>query len=186
MVYKTCSKCNISYPCTSDYFHKSKEHKYGYKNICKSCVSLYMQKYKIENPKPSDYKLDYITKYRDSLKGSISHKLSCTKRSYKFQNNLASNNRLTLTTNQFMSICDKFNWCCAYCGKPLSKPTISMVERFSHGYNLEYHNVVCSCHECNKLKLSKTSHTSFDQWYTNYKHFDFDRFDAILAHIKKE
>lgn len=187
MIYKTCSKCNISYPCNSDYFHKSKEHKYGYKNICKSCVSTYMKLYKIHNTKPSEYKYQYINKYRETLKGSISHKISTTKRSYRFQNRYGNiENRLTLTTNEFLDIyLNVFDMKCAYCGEYIPKPTISMVKRFSHGGDLEYNNVVCSCYECAKNKIYKTSHEDFRTWYKKYKYFSQDRYETILNHITK-
>lgn len=192
MITKTCTKCNNTYPCNSDYFHKSKQHKFGYKNICKNCCSKYMKSYNLNQPKYKSNKTtrDYINKYRQTIKGDISHKISVAKRSYKFQHyNKVSDSRLTLTTDQFMSICDYFNWSCAYCGKDLSKPTISMVKRFSHGGDLEFNNVVCSCSECNKHKLSKTKHEffegCFEDWYKSYKYFSQDRYEIILNHITK-
>lgn len=147
-----------------------------------------MKSYKIQNPKPSEYKYEYINKYRETLKGNISHKISTTKRSYRFQNYYTNiEDRLTLTTDQFLNIyLNVFHMSCAYCGGYIPKPTISMIKRFSHGGNFEYNNVVSSCYKCNKNKLYRTSHDDFHTWYSNYKYFSEERYKTILNHIKGE
>lgn len=46
---KTCTKCNVTYPATLEYFGKEKNGKFGLRSKCKSCRSEERKKYSEEN-----------------------------------------------------------------------------------------------------------------------------------------
>ena len=48
--YKTCTKCGEKFEATLEFFYKRKDGKFGLSAKCKTCVSKYMKKYRIENP----------------------------------------------------------------------------------------------------------------------------------------
>lgn len=187
MSIKICNSCSKIYPATTEYFHKSKNNLYGLKNKCKTCCSIDNKKYYSANVPKKNYWENTRT-YRKTRKGDISHRLSAIKHSYKFQNRNLEGKRITITTNEFISICEHFRWNCAYCGTSLlkEKPVISMVKRFSHGGDLKIENVVCSCSKCNKEKLAKTKCIGFERWYKSYQFYSEHRHKVIIEHIKED
>jgi len=46
---KKCTKCNVEYPATKEFFGLEKNGKYGLKPACKKCVNLFNAKYRTEN-----------------------------------------------------------------------------------------------------------------------------------------
>jgi hypothetical protein len=46
---KTCIKCNIEYPATTEFFYKSQTHKDGLINTCKKCKSIISKDYQTKN-----------------------------------------------------------------------------------------------------------------------------------------
>lgn len=186
MITKVCSHCGKRFPCTDEFFHKSKDHSGQHKNICRNCVSAYMKKYYKAKPKKnmySDQRKSYIDKYRNTFKGDMSSKIACIKRSAKFHNHVPSN-RLTLTIDEFMDIAIKFNYKCAYCNTPYNLVP-SMIVRFSHNGSLSKNNTVISCSKCNKHKLSQTSHKSFEDWYKSQPFYSQERYNKIINHTKE-
>ena len=49
METKVCTKCNVEYPATAEYFHRSKSGKYGLTARCKKCISEYYYKYNAQH-----------------------------------------------------------------------------------------------------------------------------------------
>lgn len=46
---KTCTKCNTTYPATTEYFYKQKASKYGLHSNCKVCRKQYKKQYRQDN-----------------------------------------------------------------------------------------------------------------------------------------
>lgn len=49
MQNKKCTKCNVEYPATVEYFSERKETKSGLRAQCRTCWSLYQKQYEIKN-----------------------------------------------------------------------------------------------------------------------------------------
>lgn len=189
MITKTCNTCLKTLPATTDYFHKSKNHKYNLKNTCRWCCSKKMHIYNSNRLKTTESKKQHdknVQAYRNTIRGRASLRISCIKRSARYYNKVP-NSRLTLTTEEFMRILHIFEMKCAYCGISISETELvpSMIVRFSHGGSLNYQNTVISCSKCNKHKLSQTSHKSFEQWYKSQPFYSQDRYNKILNHTKE-
>ena len=79
---KRCSKCGELKPCTSEYFHRAKKEKWGYKTRCKECGKKYYNENKeniLEKRKKyyNDNKeevLEKCKKYREEHKEEINKK----------------------------------------------------------------------------------------------------------------
>ena len=63
---KTCSICRKSKPATTEYFHKSSRHLYGFDARCKLCVSAQKRH---ANPKPKTYAEQLAGIDRSTIKG---------------------------------------------------------------------------------------------------------------------
>lgn len=188
MLIKVCNVCLKSFPATTEYFHVSKNHKYNLKNTCKNCCSQYAKMYNANKRKSNEFKQKHnlnVKAYRNTYKGNISFKISCIKRSARFHNKV-NNNRLTLTTDEFIQIIEKFSHKCSYCGQTNVELIPSMIVRFSHNGNLCKTNTVASCHKCHVLKLQQTKCKSFEQWYQSQPFYSQERYNKILNHIKRE
>ncbi len=49
MENRTCTKCQVTYPATTEYFYTCKGGKYGLASQCKSCKAVYFKKYQLKN-----------------------------------------------------------------------------------------------------------------------------------------
>jgi hypothetical protein len=57
---KTCIKCGVSYPETTEYYHKDKCHRNGLSNKCKKCRGEIRKKYyKNKKDKEKEKNLEY-------------------------------------------------------------------------------------------------------------------------------
>lgn len=68
MHFKTCTKCGETLPVTTEYFHKSKNGKYGLRSICKKCTLEYHKQYREDN---KDKILEQQKQYRENNKDKI-------------------------------------------------------------------------------------------------------------------
>jgi len=68
MQNKICTKCNIEYPVTKEYFYKDKRGKNGLTSQCKKCYRAFTIKYYQKHKK--EYK-ELRKKYRQTLRGYI-------------------------------------------------------------------------------------------------------------------
>lgn len=178
MITKICSKCNKTLPCNSNYFHKSKEHKGGYKNICKSCVSEYMYNYYQDNKITVDKRR---TPYKDTYKAKLSSRITCMKRSAKFYYEPRNHD---LTTEQFINLTLTYKSCMC-CGSDDNNLIPMLYKKLNHGAAITLNNTLCVCESC-KRDYYKRKIISFDTWYCKSPIFNQDRYNTILNHIKKE
>ena len=131
------------------------------------------------------YQREYMNKYINAYYGYYSTKISNIKRSAKVNNDIPKS-RLTLTTDEFLEILEKFSFACCYCGQTNIELVPSMIVRFSHNGSLSRSNTVPSCSKCNRHKLSQTSHKSFEKWYKSQPFYSQERYNKIINHIKRE
>ncbi|WP_346938210.1 hypothetical protein [uncultured Clostridium sp.] len=186
MITKECNTCHKLLPCTSEYFHKSKQHSGGYKNQCKKCVSTYMKEYNKTKPnKPYKYNPhnnQYVYKYRKTFKGLISYRISNIKRIGKFYFDIKPH-QATLTTDQFIEILDKFSHSCSTCGA-VGDMLPCLVKRLSHNGLIIYRNCIPMCKVC-LSKYHQSKPRTFEQWYIKQPFYSQDRYNKIINHTKE-
>lgn len=86
----------------------------------------------------------------------------------------------TLTAKQWVIAQQYFNNRCAYCGKKRNKPIHQdHVIPLSKGGEYTKHNIIPACYKCNSRKANKDMY----QWYTEYKHYNPQRMEAIEMYL---
>ena len=67
--FKTCTKCGKTLPATTEYFHKQKKGKYGFKSECKKCAAEYSKQWrKNHKDELSEYKKQYRESNREKVR----------------------------------------------------------------------------------------------------------------------
>jgi hypothetical protein len=94
---KVCKVCQIEYPATTEYFHKQKQGKFGYRTICKKCIAnntdrekqkiYYRKYYEINKNKVIKKQLEYISNNRDKVNARHNRKYH-SDINYKLKHNL--------------------------------------------------------------------------------------------------
>lgn len=131
---KTCSKCQKSFPATSEFFHKQKKNKDGLAYICKKC--------KKGIDKKSKQNSENYSKYQKSPNFVFSQlKYQAKKRNIIFE----------LTFDYYLKNLANKN--CHYCG---SEETKHWIDRFINNHEIGYtkENSVPCCELCNKMKTT--------------------------------
>lgn len=64
MITRTCTKCDMIFLATTEFFYKSKTGKYGLESKCKKCMNLESKNYRENNP---DYQNNWINNNRDKV-----------------------------------------------------------------------------------------------------------------------
>ena len=65
-IMKTCSKCNLEFPATLEYFYRDSSRKQGIKNACKSCSNLVHYSYLDQNKdKVVAWEKEYYSKHAE-------------------------------------------------------------------------------------------------------------------------
>lgn len=171
MITKVCTRCQKTLPCNSIYFHRSKDHKGGYKSICKECVSKHMQQYYIANKTNTN-------KIKDVYKVNLSRKISYMKRTAKFYYEPRNHD---LTVNEFIHLITLHNTC--MCCDRCTELVPMLHKKLNQGGSITYYNTLSVCKECRDSYYHRKVLT-FDIWYKGYKHFSMNRYSIINNHIK--
>lgn len=91
---KTCSKCNNTFPATTEYFSKNKSCLYGLNSICKSCIKEYRKNYyqknadklKADSKKYVSENADAVKQYRKKYYQDNKEQLSEKNRQWNLEN----------------------------------------------------------------------------------------------------
>lgn len=89
IMIKICTKCEIEYPPTLEYFYKDNTHSDGLRSECKICVLKRVQKYQRTHKKQiACYSRKYYKKYYATIKGLLRKKYAdiikrCTNPNFK-------------------------------------------------------------------------------------------------------
>lgn len=208
METKFCTKCGIEKPATAEWFSRQKSGKDGLRANCKECRKIIYQnnkehvkytskKYKQENKESTKLYADKYRKnnkkkseeWRKDNKENIKKRMSayCKENldSYKIYNQtrraLAQSLPSTLTLSEWQSTKEHFNHECAYCGKKLKNLAQDHVIPLSKGGGYTKGNIIPSCKSCNNSKRA----SNMKAWYTTGPYFSIERYNKILAFIKK-
>jgi len=190
MQTKVCKKCNEELPATIEYFHKSKNHKHGLRNVCKKCRRKIRQEgYNKEYYKNNKVNiLKYQEEYRKTNKEKLQMyfrqhgKTDKRKKSYiiKTHKQRAFKKYLQATfTIENWEICKTyFNNKCAYCGKETELQQEHFIPLSKNG---EYtkNNIIPTCAFCNNSKHSK----DFFEWYLKQQFYSKERENKILSYL---
>lgn len=69
--FKTCNACHLSFPATSEYWHKNKIEKDGFCRTCKECAKYRARKWGADNvDRVSDHAKQYYIDHREHIKSS--------------------------------------------------------------------------------------------------------------------
>jgi len=202
ILYKKCTKCLEWYPETEEYFYmrnKSKL-KLGLNAECKKCTSKQSLKYINEH---WDGFIENVRRYIRNPKGKAAMKRNQIKQTEKGnrkkyrQNNPDKMKQYAqdkmhkfhdISTKEWKSCCEIFNWKCAYCGKTYEENYKENKERFhkehvdNEGY-LDLRNCVPACKNCNSIKHEMKLDELFEARYIDT--FTKDRYDKIVWWINE-
>lgn len=196
---KKCSIHEIYFPnedpwllCTDEYFYKIKNKTDGLGSWCKKCSIKKSQSNYVKDEETIAYKHDHylnnIEKYYNNRNASNlrnpeqkrkrekdwRQKNSTTVSQYNKERELHKKHKIS--KKQWIACKDYFKnekgeWCCAYCGLPISqhfrlyngvlKLQDLHKEHFDHEGSNEIDNCIPSCQSCN----SSERKFSFDKWY---------------------
>jgi len=183
---KTCIKCGIEKPATSEYFSKDKirkSGKQGIQGICRDCRKERAREYhkthrKQESIKQKEYRqVNKASKVASDRKYQREHiterKISGHKRKAR---KLSLPN--TLTVAQWEKVKEFFDFKCCYCGKEKSLAQDHFLA-LSSGGEYAITNIVPSCQSCNSSKGPR----SFFTWYKSQPFYSKKREDKILKYL---
>jgi hypothetical protein len=187
--FKTCSKCNESYPATEEFFYKQKttnktygtHYKLSYQ--CRNCMREKALEHHHENKEKRNkrrkelYWLDTEKNKAASKKSKYNNleRFKTKQKEYRENNkdklkeyaNTYKNKQFKISTKQWESCKRYFDYCCAYCGisEQDAQNTYDKGLHKEHAINKgsnDLSNCIPSCTGCN---TSKWIHDYFD-WYS--------------------
>ncbi len=85
----------------------------------------------------------------------------------------------SLTIEQWHSICEAYDYSCAYCGDK-SKLTIEHIVPVLMGGLTEAYNVVPACKSCNSSKQSN----DLIEWYTKQSFYSKEKLERVLEQLR--
>jgi len=192
MLEKKCNVCNEWLPCNEEYFYKTKHNKTdGLYPSCKKCEIIRAGQWTKNNPE------NFKAAYKRYMKTD-------SWRAYKKENNIKTKDLMKqwwkdhpeknkqyrenhrnhdISTKEWKSCQEYFNYTCAYCGKTLEQQYKQNNHQFHkehvdhEGYN-DVRNCVPSCTQCNSSKRAKTIEELFQLGYL--KEFTQDKYNKIM------
>ena len=183
--YKKCTKCGEEKELSSEYWHRRKSSKDGYKGQCKECVKEYGKQYRKDNAEEiAEYSKQYDKQYRADNAEELAEYRKKYYQSEQGRKSIARANQLrrarinslpdTLTTEEYEENLDHFDYKCAYCECELTPDNHHMehVYPISRGiYGTTKENCIPSCESCNSSKHAKT----LAEWYVWTENYTFER-----------
>jgi hypothetical protein len=190
IVYKKCNICEEWFPCTEEYFYKSK---------CNKSDGLHPECKKCNIKKSNTWKSNNRERYLEIMREVNANEYAVIQRREWSRKNRENGQRTIWETNnpdkvqqyrqyrqmhkthditekQWIACKNYFRnengeWCCAYCGLPISQ---HLVKRKGKLINMDFHkehvddagsngleNCIPSCGLCNSSKRKN----SFEEWY---------------------
>jgi len=196
---KTCIKCGVEKPSTSEYFIGTNQSESGISGTCKECRKIRDKVYVEEHDKEIKiYKKEYYQINKDrfaiaqksyyeahkeyhAARAKIYIKANRTQLTINAQNRRAKARKVphTLTVEQWETIKKHFNNSCAYCGevKPLAQDHLYPLNL---GGEYSASNIICSCLSCNSSKGKKL----FSNWYPKQSYYSKAREKEVLSYLK--
>lgn len=193
MELKICTKCNRSFPMTTEYFNSHKNHKDGLTSQCKECLNKSNRQYKKNNcnnlkEQSKSYYQKNINKirarhrkyqklFRYTIDGKEIMKI------YKYKSStLAFLNGGEYTLEQWKECIDFFENRSAYTGKILNSDNINVehIIPLSKGGTSFIWNICPSIDYANFSKNDK----NMEDWYRKQIYFSEERLEKIYAWIE--
>jgi hypothetical protein len=189
------------FPCTDEYFYKTKNKTDGLASWCKKCSSLKSQKWALENPekkkefnkrnklnpnKPANDKRSNVKKRAAGYFAEYIKRPEVKARKYHLNHR---NHEITI--QEWISCKNYFkdkdgDWCCAYCGMKIQNHWITYKGKLIHSDFHKEHkddkgandlrNCIPSCRDCNSNKWT----WEFEEWYRKQDFFTEERYNKII------
>ena len=196
---KICSRCNMEYPVSTEYFYKDKNGLYGLRSICKICQKKYREenKEKIKKSKSEYYQnnkekieehkkiyrlnnKDKVAKWHKNVQNKNKEKYLEDRRKYSQKRRAILNGLDNDFTEEDWLYCKEyFNYSCAYCGNT-NNLTQEHVIPVTKGGSYSKNNIIPACTACNCSKQNE----DMNIWYKNQSFYDVNKERKIYQYIQ--
>lgn len=175
---KTCPKCKLEKPLTSDFWHRNKNHSTGLDGICSDCRNEAQRK-RYNPVYQQEYYQDNKEHLRSLNKKNAEKRTSRKSKRQRYRERLF---RLTslpgdMTEQDWQSALSYFNGCCAICGEQMADLFGTRIAAIDHWIPIDSKdcpgtivtNIVPLCHGdngCNNKKRSMHPERYLTQYYS--------------------
>jgi len=200
---KKCTKCGIEKPLTTEYYHRCKKGKYGFKEACKICRNYLTREYKKINRgklEKENVQKQYYKKKKEKIllnakKRYLENSDIYKRRSkiYLQTKNGKENKRISrqkrdaierevlhsMTLGQWKVCLENFGHKCAYCGSDNGTIEQDHFIPLSKGGEYTIKNIIPACSKCNRNKYTSL----FFEWYPKQIFYSKTREQRILNYL---